>query len=148
MTHALRTIALAAAATTGLAARTALAWDDHPPQTATYPVPAYAAPVPPQGIYDPPPGRGWRARSFDPGRRFSWEEQELAREYRQLDWARARFYQRWGHGPWQVARFDAWYGYRRAELDRRWAELCRRGDDWREGWNGREDGWHGDCDDD
>jgi len=54
-----------------------------------------------------------------------WERQELRREYRRLEHARDRFYATWDHNPWSRNRFESWYGTRRAELDRRSAELER-----------------------
>jgi hypothetical protein len=60
--------------------------------------------------------------------------QELIREYRRLDMLRDRFYRRWGSNPWRASRFEAWYGQRRAELDRRWAELQQ--------WHERRERWH------
>jgi hypothetical protein len=62
---------------------------------------------------------GWRWRN-------GWRARELARVQGQiveLDAMRADFYARWGWHPRKVARFEAWYGPRRAELERRRAEL-------------------------
>jgi len=132
MTTALRTLAFAAATAAILAAGTATAWDD---RMAISP-PAAHAPAP-----------GWQAPPAQGIPRWSWEARELLREYRQLDWARARFYRRWGSNPWRVARFDAWYGWRRAELDRRWAGLDRRRSEPHHGWPGPEASWHRDRDD-
>jgi hypothetical protein len=52
-----------------------------------------------------------------------WELRELRREYQQLDLARDRFYSTWDRNPWSRNRFESWYASRRAELDRRWADL-------------------------
>jgi hypothetical protein len=52
--------------------------------------------------------------------------EELRSEYREIDAARGRFYATWHGNPLRRDRFEAWYASRRADLDRRSAELDRR----------------------
>jgi hypothetical protein len=137
MTTALRTIAFAAATAASLAAGAASAWDERLPPAGppgAYPARAYATPV-----TATPPRAGHAPGS-------SWEARELLREYGLLDQERARFQRRWGWNPWRVARFDAWYGQRRAELDGRWAEMVRRQEESHRGWPARDAGWNRDRD--
>jgi hypothetical protein len=64
---------------------------------------------------------GWRRERHE--RRDAWREQERARiraEYAHLDERRAEFYARFGWNPRKVDRFERWYAWERAELDRRW----------------------------
>jgi hypothetical protein len=75
--------------------------------------PAYPAPRP-APAYGPV-----RPAHWNPG----WQVRELREEYRRLDDARAQFYATWHGNPWRRDRFEAWYAGRRAELDRRSAEL-------------------------
>jgi hypothetical protein len=77
-----------------------------------YPPPAYEP--------GPPATRRYRHAHWRDG-----DRRELRREYRRLEFARERFYASWDHNPWSRSRFESWYGWRRAELDRRWAELYR-----------------------
>jgi hypothetical protein len=87
-------------------------------------------PAPPPGWRDGP--ERWREGvGYDGWRRDrqGWRERELRElrhEYRELDEARARFYAEWGWHPRKVARFERWYGERRAELDRRWEAVNAR----------------------
>lgn len=87
-------------------------------------VPAYPAAPPPAAWRDGDRDRerdGWR----DP-RRAEWRErelQELRGELRALEDQRADFHARWGWNGRKVARFERWYGERRAELQRRWEAL-------------------------
>jgi hypothetical protein len=100
---------------------------DHraPPPAAYVPPPAYGPAV---VAYPAPPaaaewrgeghGRWWRERA--------WREREIAHvrfELRALDARRAEALARFGGNPWRMARFDRWYGFRRAELERRLDEL-------------------------
>jgi hypothetical protein len=94
-------------------------WDrdgDRPPV-------AYLPPAP-QPVYAPAPaypvapapywrGGGWRARRIH----------EVREELRELDARRADEYARSGGNPWRMRRFDRWYAFRRAELERRLSEL-------------------------
>jgi hypothetical protein len=64
---------------------------------------------------------GWRDRW-----RAGWRERqlwELRGEFRALEDQRAAFYARWGWNGRKVARFERWYGERRAELQYRWDAL-------------------------
>ncbi len=56
---------------------------------------------------------GWRAR----------ELQEVRVQLRDLDSARDRFYADRPRSRWEAARFERWYGERRAELERRFDGL-------------------------
>ena len=47
----------------------------------------------------------------------------LREEFRTLDAERDRFYASGRHRPRDVRRFERWYTFRRAELDRRWDAL-------------------------
>lgn len=85
---------------------------------------AYPAPQP---YPYPEPAPGWQGdrRPWGEG---SWRWRELAEirgEMRDLDARRAEFYARWGWRPGQVRRFERWYAWRRAELERRAWELQR-----------------------
>lgn len=69
-------------------------------------------------------GDRWRDEGW---RRDVWRHRALARvqaELFALDRDRADFMARWGWQPRKVARYDAWYAPRRAELERRRAELA------------------------
>ncbi|HZZ85345.1 MAG TPA: hypothetical protein VFE30_12460 [Anaeromyxobacteraceae bacterium] len=87
-----------------------------PPYAPTpgYTSPAAYAPAPP--AYAPASSweapavqvRYWRGRGWG----------ALRHEYRRLDLARERFYASWDGSPWSQRRFEAWYGTRRAELER------------------------------
>jgi hypothetical protein len=57
---------------------------------------------------------GWRGRRIH----------ELRAELRELDARRAEAYARYGGNPWRLRRFDRWYAFRRAELERRLNELA------------------------
>lgn len=116
MNHPIRA-ALGVAAGLALALVALPARADHDCDRHGFPGPAAYDPAP---VYEPvpaPPYRhaGWRAH----------ERQELRREYRRLEFARARFYAGWDRNPWSRSRFERWYGDRRAELDLRWGELGR-----------------------
>ncbi|HET9552392.1 MAG TPA: hypothetical protein VFP50_05440 [Anaeromyxobacteraceae bacterium] len=69
-------------------------------------------------------GRGWVRQGYDPrydqqrSERFA-EIRTLRFELRRLDDDRAAFVARWGWHPRKVARYDAWYLPRRAELQDR-----------------------------
>jgi len=78
--------------------------------------PVYAAPPAPAPIPRPSewaPGHGGPIRA-------------LQAEYRSLELARDRFYAGWRGNPRAQRRFESWYGWRRAELDRRYAWLAER----------------------
>jgi hypothetical protein len=91
-------------------ARPPVAWAPAAPQPVYAPAPAYpiAAPSPywREG--------GWRERRIH----------ELRAELRALDARRADEYARLGANPWRLHRFDRWYAFRRAELERRLSELA------------------------
>jgi hypothetical protein len=90
-------------------ARPPVAWIPEVPQPVYAPAPAYpgAAPAPywREG--------GWRERRVH----------ELRAELRALDAQRADAYARSGGNPWRMRRFDRWYAFRRAELERRLSEV-------------------------
>lgn len=83
-----------------------------------------------QGGWD---GRWWRARDDRDGwqDRGGWEGRgwrarvraQVRGELVELDRSRADFHARWDRDPREVRRFEAWYWARRAELERRYAEL-------------------------
>ena len=45
-------------------------------------------------------------------------ERASARQWRELDRARRKFYARWDGNPWARARFERWYAHRCEELRR------------------------------
>jgi hypothetical protein len=101
-----------------------------PPPVAHVPPAVYTPPVayPPPAVYAPPVAYPAPAAPvYQPIRHArwngGWQVRELRGEYQRLDEARAQFYATWRGEPWRRARFEAWYGTRRAELDRRWSEL-------------------------
>ncbi len=75
----------------------------------------------------------WRDGYWRDGRRRDarwrervWRERELAEireELRQLDEQRADLYASGPRGFGRVRRFERWYAFRRAELERRWMAL-------------------------
>ncbi len=88
----------------------------HAPERPAPPVLAPAGPPaavslarPAVGRVDHPPWRHAEAR-------------RLRLQYLRLEMARARFASEW-HRPREVRRFERWYAWQRAELDRRWAAL-------------------------
>ncbi|HET7825206.1 MAG TPA: hypothetical protein VFK90_07725 [Anaeromyxobacter sp.] len=99
--------------------------DDDCDRDGARPPVAYAPPVP-QPVYAPAPAYpqyapmsywregGWRARRIH----------ELREELRALDARRAEVYARSGGNPWRMRRFDSWYAFRRAELERRLSDLA------------------------
>lgn len=75
----------------------------------------------------PPPAPGWQA-DRRPWRESSWRQREVARvrtEIRDLDAQRAEFHARFAGRPGKLRKFDRWYSFRRAELERRYWELQR-----------------------
>ncbi len=113
LVHKLAVAALVAAALPAVAAARDWDGDDRP---------AVAHP----GPYDRP-GPGWQGEHRR-WREGSWRWRELAQiraEMRELEARRAEFYARPGWFPGQVRRFERWYAFRRAELDRRTFELQR-----------------------
>lgn len=104
MTRTLRAVTAAVSLALALAALPARA--DHGP--ARPPPPAHPAPP---AIHP----ASWRG---------PWALGMMRREYRGLHEARERFYASWDGNPWRRHRFEAWYGARRAELDRRWYRLA------------------------
>jgi hypothetical protein len=79
------------------------------------PVPVRPAPV--TVLAAPPHRMHWRHAA---------QVRELRHEYSELEASRDHFYATWNGAPWSRARFESWYGSRRAELDRRWAVLEHR----------------------
>jgi hypothetical protein len=79
----------------------------------------------PAPVYAPAPAPQYRPARVELHRR----SEELSRDYRELDAARGRFYATWHGNPVRRDRFEAWYGQRRADLDRRSAEH-ERGERW------------------
>ena len=128
----IRRIALAIAGAAALVAASRARADDHYYPTPRHQAPAaalrftLALPAPPAWlVVSPPPVPAYGY----------WTRAQLESEYRWLDRARVRFYRRGGWSPWRVRQFDAWYGARCAELDRRsaalaWAPAGRRGAGW------------------
>ncbi len=79
-----------------------------PPVVAYAPRAVYPAPAAPI-YYQPIRPAHWNG---------GWQSRELRREYRRLEEAREQFYAGWRGNPVRRDRFEAWYGARRAELDR------------------------------
>jgi hypothetical protein len=121
MNRAVRYVLTLSAAAAALAAAPARADHDRDCDRHAAPAVVYpeypVAPAPP--AYQPAPEYG---PAWSP---IAWRFHELREEYRRLDWARDRFYSTWNGNPWRRDRFEAWYGARRAELDRRRFELAR-----------------------
>jgi hypothetical protein len=116
MTSFVRKLALAAVLVAALpaAARARPCEDERRPVAVAYP-------APPPSTWREGEREGWR----DHGR-AEWRErerQELRGEFRALEDQRTDFYARWGWNGRKVARFERWYGERRAELQRRWDAL-------------------------
>jgi len=85
------------------------------------PLAYYPAPAPPPAVAIASSTEwhgGWHGRWHR-----GWRAAELRHEYRDLERTRRDFYASWNGNPWARHRFEAWYGGRRAELDRRWARL-------------------------
>jgi hypothetical protein len=80
------------------------------------PPPAYA---PVNGYPAPAAPYTWREGAWR-GRRIH----ELRAELRELDARRAEAYARFGGNPWRLRRFDRWYAFRRAQIERRLDELA------------------------
>jgi hypothetical protein len=81
--------------------------------------------VPPAPVYAPV--NGYPAPYAVYGREGGWRERrvhELRAELRELDARRAEAYERFGGNPWRLRRFDRWYAFRRAEIERRLNELA------------------------
>jgi hypothetical protein len=116
MTSLLPKLALAAALTAAIPVGRAHACDDRR-DTASFAVPAHL----------PPADAGWRGDRD--GRDGAWRDgrggwrarelQAVRAELRDLDAARARFHAEGPRSRREVARFERWYGERRAELERR-----------------------------
>ena len=87
----------------------------HAPPVVVY-APRAVYPAPAAPIYQPIRPAHWNG---------GWQSRELQREYRQLEEAREQFYAGWRGNPVRRDRFEAWYGARRAELDRRRSEPQR-----------------------
>jgi hypothetical protein len=124
MTSLLPKLALVAALAAAAPAARAHDCDGDRGETASYAVPAQ---LPPDGAW-----RGeWRDRDwrYGDGRDGDWrgrgggwrarELQQVRAQLRDLDGARARFYAERPRNRWETARFERWYGERRAELERR-----------------------------
>jgi hypothetical protein len=86
------------------------------------------APVPPDPRDFVRPGDGWRGgdRDFRQDHHRDAREHWRAREIREvhaalraLELERHRFHHSGWHRPREVRRFERWYAYRRAELERR-----------------------------
>ncbi len=128
MDRTIRTaLAIAAGFALALVALPARACDRRP---APPPPSAYPVPVAPPAAYPAParylpPAHAVMAPHRPVYRHGVWQVRELRHEYRSLDLARDRFYATWDGRPWRRDRFEAWYGFRRADLDRRWSELER-----------------------
>jgi len=140
MNAAIRSLALAAAT---LSAAPALAGEH---RRAPPPPPIYAAPVspalpPPYVVPVAPAPPVFSPVEWAP--RWHGPMQELRAEYRRLEEARQDFYAGWRGHPGHQRRFERWYAWRRAELDRRYEYLAaRRGHrdhDRRFAWNGEAD---------
>lgn len=75
----------------------------------------------------PPPAYAYPAPAAPYWREGGWRERrihELRAELRELDARRAEAYARFGGNPWRLRRFDRWYAFRRAEIERRLNELA------------------------
>mgnify|MGYP003474020974 CR=1 FL=1 len=113
MTRLASKIALAATLAALIPAVAAADPRDHDRRRPDVTVPApYHSPAPPT------PAPLWQRE----GRR-AHELRELRRELRELEARRAAFHARWGWHGRKVQKFERWYAYERAELDRRWHEL-------------------------
>ena len=117
-------IALAASiAALVLAAPRARAHDGErfrPPPPAPYQPPPAAVPYVPSPV--PPPALG---PPVEPARWGGWSGHELRIALERIERDRARFYATWNGNPWSQRRFEDWYAWRHAELDRRLAWLER-----------------------
>ena len=115
---------VAAAILAGSLPAAALAHDlDHDGDREHRPVVVSPAPFYPA----PAPREEWRDRvRYD--RREAWREREVAScraGLRALDAARADFYATHAGRPWELRRYERGYLARRADLERRMAELSR-----------------------
>ena len=121
-----RSLAVVAA----LSAAPALAHPDHPlpaPPPPPIQVVPVQAPQPHAGpAYAAPPAAAPLLRPVEWAPRYGGKIRALQAEYRSLERARARFYAGWHGNPGAQRRFERWYAWRRAELDRRYAWLVEQ----------------------
>jgi hypothetical protein len=127
MTSLARKLAVAAVLASSIPAA-ALAHDDceHGGRDGDHRLAVFVPPVAPPPAYAPvnefpvsAAAPHWRE-----GARRERRIHELRAELRALDARRAEAYARFGGNPWRLRRFDRWYAFRRAEIERRLNELA------------------------